>query len=58
MAKVYQWELYDDERQLELWLNDPACVGMKPLSIYRIPFPANEAGYALCVWWECEDSND
>lgn len=55
MAKQYKYELYETEAQLEEFLNDPACIGMKPIAIY--PRADHMGNYDVCVWWEIEDAH-
>lgn len=54
MAKQYKYEIYENESQLEDFLNDPICVGMKPVSIYRRL--DHEGNWDVIVWWEIEDA--
>jgi hypothetical protein len=50
MAKQYKYETYGSEQELENFLNDPACIGMKPIAIY----PTGD--FEIVVWWEIEDA--
>jgi hypothetical protein len=54
MAKQYKYEIYEHEAILESFLNDPACVGMKPIAIYSRP--DREGNWDVIVWWEIEDA--